>query len=324
MKNRRKILVLLCIAIACSGCSAAPKETEQLFRPDTVVNIPLNPEVTEVTPETEEQTVPEETAAETERPTEETQAPAKTTTSTKSTTTKSTSSSKTSGSKNTTKATEPIETQPPVTEAPETQPSQTEIPETQLTAMEAAEADSSGTETVETDPPETEAAETEPSETETADTEPPEAEETETEPPETQSPEAAIYDISDYVAGGLEYGVVDQINACRTEEGLEPLSMSGTLCGIASVRAYEVCLSWSHTRPNGSEWQSVLSDYGYGYGAAEEDLVHTAGFDAASIVSKWMDSDSSRADILSADFTTIGVGVYSVDGTVFLAAIFVG
>lgn len=286
-----------------SGCSAGPQETEQLFHSDTVVNIPLNPETAEPTQmATEEETFPEETTVETKAATEPTQGSSKATTSTKSTSTKSSSSktsgsktsSGTSGSKTTTKATEP-----PATAAPATEPPVTEPPETQ--------------------PPVTESVETEPPATEPSETAPPE-----TEPPETVSPEAAIYDISDYAAGGLEYAVVDQINACRAEEGLDALSMSGTLCGIASVRAYEVCLSWSHTRPNGSGWQSVLSDYGYGYGTAAEDLVHTAGFDGAAIVSKWMSSDGSRADILSADFTTIGVGVYSVDGTVFLAAIFVG
>ena len=278
------ILAFLVLGLMLPGCSPAPQESEQLFYGDTVVNIPLNPETEEPTQMTE--TVPAETEAETEPATEPTQA--STQTATKTTTTKSTSSkttsSKTTSSKTTTKATEPPATEPPVTEPPATEPPETEPPVT----------------------------------------EPPATEPPATEPPATESPEAAIYDISDYAAGGLEYAVVDQINACRAEEGLEPLSMSGTLCGIASVRAYEVCLSWSHTRPNGSGWQSVLSDYGFGYSTAAEDLVHTAGFDGASIVSKWMGSDGSRADILCADFTTIGVGIYSVDGTVFLAAIFVG
>lgn len=293
-----------------SGCTGTAENTEQLFYSDTVVNIPLNPETTEAEA-TEEATLPEETAAETLAPTEPTEE-TKATATTKTTTTKSSSSSKTSSSKtSSTSKTTTKATEPPATEAPATQPTETQPPVT---------------ENVETAPPETEteAPATEVPPTEVPATEIPAAEIPETEPPATQSPEEAVYDISDYAVGGLEYGVVEQINACRAAEGLEPLSMSGTLCGIASVRAYEVCQSWSHTRPNGSGWQSVLSDYGYGYGAAAEDLVHSAGFDAASIVAKWMGSDGSKADILSADFTAIGVGVYNVDGTTFIAAIFVG
>lgn len=296
MKKELRTLILVCMALSVilTGCTGATQNAEQLFNSDTVVNIPLNPEPTETEAATEEVTVPEETEAETQAPTEATEeTTAKKTTTTKSTSSKTTSSksssNKTTSNKTSTKATEPPATQPP-----------------------------------ETQPPVTEPEETAPLETEPPATEVPETEVPETEPPATQSPEEAVYDISDYAVGGLEYGIVEQINACRTAEGLEPLSMSGYLCGIASVRAYEVCLSWSHTRPNGSGWQSVLSDYGYGYSVAAEDLVHSAGFDAASIVGKWMGSDGSCADILSADFTTIGVGVYNAGGATFIAAIFVG
>lgn len=139
-------------------------------------------------------------------------------------------------------------------------------------------------------------------------------------PPETVSPEAAVYEISDYVPGGLEYAVAEQINFCRVEAGLEPLAMDLRLSGISSVRAYEVCISWSHTRTNGSGWQTVLSDYGYGCSSAAELLAHAAGFDAASIVCKWMDMDGG-GDLLDPDFTVIGVGSYDENGTTFLAAI---
>lgn len=235
---------------------------------------------------------------------------------------------------------DPTETEPaeqeetvPETTVPETEAaleetkssSQTTTTKTTTTkTTTSGKTTSSKTSSGKTETKATEPAATETPATEAPATEPPAADPPETQPPETESSEAAVYHISGYTAGVLEYAVVDQINARRAEEGLEPLAMSGTLCGIASVRAYEVCLSWSHTRPNGSGWQSVLSDYGYGYSTAAEDLVHTAGFDGAAIVSKWMDSDGSRADILNPDFTTIGVGIYSADGTVFLAAIFVG
>lgn len=155
--------------------------------------------------------------------------------------------------------------------------------------------------------------------TEPAETIPPE-----TEPPVTEDPEPAVYEISDYIPAGLEYAIADQINACRAEAGLDSLCVDGTLCGVASVRAYEVRVLWSHTRPNGGGWQSALSDYGVSYSAAAEELVHTSGYDAASIVSKWMGNSSSQANLLSADFTTIGVGAYAVNGETYLAAIFIG
>lgn len=286
MKKELRTLILVCMALSIilTGCTGTTQNVEQLFNSDTVVDIPLNPEPTETEAVTEEVTVPEETEAETQTPTEATGETTAKKPTSKKSTSSKSSSNKTTSSKTTSNKTPTKATEPPATQPPVTEPEETVPPETET----------------------------------------PETEVPETEPPVPQSPEEAIYDISDYAVGGLEYGIVEQINACRTAEGLEPLSMSGYLCGIASVRAYEVSLSWSHTRPSGSGWQSVLSDYGYGYSVAAEDLVHSAGFDAASIVGKWMGSDGSRADILSADFTTIGVGVYNAGGATFVATIFVG
>lgn len=153
---------------------------------------------------------------------------------------------------------------------------------------------------------------------------PPETAPPETDPPDTEPPEPTAYDMSGYVPGALEYAVAEQINVYRAEAGLEPLSMDIRLSGIASVRAYEVLDCWSHTRPDGSEWQSVLSDNGCASSTAAEALAHATGFDSAAIVDKWMNSKSNKADLLNPDFTAIGVGSYTDNGMVFLAAILIG
>ena len=251
---KRIIAIALMLCLFLTGCGPTEEKTEQLFRTDTVVNIPLNPEETES--ETEAATQPETTEA-TEEIQEATE-PAKA--SSKSSSSK-TSSSKTSSStgKNTSKATEPPETTEPATE-----------------------------------------------------------------PPETESPAADVYDISDYCAGSFENAVTASINAYREEAGFAPLTLNGQLCGIASVRAYEVCVSWSHSRPNGGAWYSVLSDYGFGYGSAAEELARSAGYDADSVVGKWIGNESAAADLLDEAYTTIGVGIYDDDGTVYIAAILLG
>lgn len=257
---KRLIVLCMILSLFLSGCGLSRTEAERLFRTDTVVNIPLNPEETE-TPT--EDTIPEtsfieETEAPTETVPEETKAAASST--------KTSGGSKSSGSKTgaSTKPAAPKATEPPATQPPETEPPQTEA----------------------------------------------------TEPP--------VFDVSGYVPGNFEYAVAEQINACRTDAGLEPLSVNVTLCGIASVRAYEICQSWSHTRPDGNGWITVLSDYGFGCSCAAEELAHTTGYDAVSIVNKWMGAESNSADLLNPAYTTIGVGVYSANGSVFLAAILAG
>lgn len=305
MNHGRKIMIAVSFILGAilTGCTASGQNVDQLFRSDTVVNIPLNPESTELE-QTEGNMVLEETVLSTEVPAvEPTEASSGGNSGSKSGSSSKSSGSKTnsstaSGSKNTIKATEPT-TEPTAGEPAETETAQTLPPEPDQ---------------INTDPPETEPPETTP-----AETEPPF-----TDPPETEVPEAGNYDASGYSPGSLEYAVAEQINVCRAEAGLEPLLMDGGLSGVASVRAYEVSVSWSHTRPNGRGWQTVLPDYGWDYSAAAEELAHVAGFDAASVVSKWINADSSKADLLNPELTTIGIGIYTLEGTIFLAAIIIG
>lgn len=137
-------------------------------------------------------------------------------------------------------------------------------------------------------------------------------------------PEKDPYDISGHTVGSLEYGIHAAINAERTAAGLPELSLDGSLCAIASVRAYECSLYWSHTRPNGSDWSTVLSAYGYGgYSCAAENLLQSSdGMDAAGAVAIWASSDSHREKMCNPAFTRLGVGVYTSDGMIYLACIF--
>lgn len=186
----------------------------------------------------------------------------------------------------------------------------------------------------------TEAQQTKPSSTKA--TKPPSTKATK--PPETTAPETAAeteatlpatestepvaakpdpYDISGYTCGSLEYGIADAINARRREAGLPELSLGRKLSGIGSVRAYESSLTFSHTRPDGRNWSSVLGDYGYGCGHAGENLLQSSdGYTAADMVELWMGSAGHRANILDPEVTHLGVGVYRSGGMVYVATIF--
>ena len=211
----------------------------------------------------------------------------------------------------------PEETSPEITaEATETIPEETKAPVSSSKATGGSK--SSGSKTSSSAKPSAPKA-TEPPATEAPETEPPVAE-----PVQTEATEPPVFDISGYSPGSFEYAVAEQINACRADAGLDPVSVNVTLCGIASLRAWEISQSWSHTRPNGNGWKSVLSDYGFGYGCAAEELANTVGYNSDAVVSKWMCAESNSADILNPDFTTIGVGIYSADGVIYLAAILAG
>lgn len=188
------------------------------------------------------------------------------------------------------------------TEAEETQPTEQTVPETtgpakKPTGGSAKPSGSKGSSSGSS----SSAKQTEPPET-TAPTQPPVTEPTE--------PEDTLYDISGYAVGALEQQIAERINQYRVEAGLSPLTFDSYLCAVASARGYEASSYWSHSRPDGRHFSTVLGDYGYGASVADELLVHGSG-DAAAIVDMWMNSESHRNILMSPSYTTVGVGVYS-------------
>lgn len=218
-------------------------------------------------------------------------------------------------------------------------PADTTVLPADTTSVETTAAETTAVETTAAEE-NTEAQQTKPSSTKA--TKPPSTKATK--PPETTAPETAAeteatlpatestepvaakpdpYDISGYTCGSLEYGIADAINARRREAGLPELSLGRKLSGIGSVRAYESSLTFSHTRPDGRNWSSVLGDYGYGCGHAGENLLQSSdGYSAADMVELWMGSAGHRANILDPEVTHLGVGVYRSGGMVYVATIF--
>ena len=152
-------------------------------------------------------------------------------------------------------------------------------------------------------------------------TEPKETEPPVTEPPETEPPQ---YDIWDYEVGSLEYDMAARINEHRSEAELSELAFDEWLCAIASQRSFELSSLWSHTRPDGRGYATVLSDYGYGAGTVTELLVYDSGNgDGTAMADRWWESDSHRESLLG-DYHTVGVGVYRVDGLTYVTCLLVG
>ena len=169
-----------------------------------------------------------------------------------------------------------------------------------------------------TEAPATEPVVTEPSVTEAPATEPVVTESIVTEPPATEPP---LYDIGHYQPGNLEYEMLERINEYRAEEALDALWMDTWLCAIASCRSYEASLVWSHTRPDGRHFATVLTDYGYSARAVQELMVYDSGSgDAVAIVDRWMASNAHR-ELLLADYTTAGIGVYRANGLIYVTCL---
>lgn len=223
---------------------------------------------------------------------------------------------------------DPVPTEPPATEAPggSGQITATEPPVTEPEATEPPTENPGGHDQITgKDPDSTEPPATEESggNGQITGTEPPATEPPATEPPVTEPPatEPPLYDISDYVVGSLEYAILDRINEYRLEEGLEELYLDEYLCAIASYRGYEASRVWSHTRPDGRSYATVLDDNGYGAVAAGELLGYSTGSGAA-VADKWMNSESHR-DLLMGSSSTVGIGIYYAGGVIYVACLLV-
>ena len=106
---------------------------------------------------------------------------------------------------------------------------------------------------------------------------------------------------------------LDKCNAQRSSAGLGSLSWSDGLESCAMVRAQEAVTTWSHTRPNGSDWWTVNSNLMYGENLAK-------GYSTADeAVNAWMNSQSHRENILYSGFKTCGIAIYETGGSWYWA-----
>ena len=98
--------------------------------------------------------------------------------------------------------------------------------------------------------------------------------------------------------------VLNQVNSERIAQGLNELTMDKTLTEIAMQRAEEISLYFSHTRPNGTQWNTINTQIMHGENIAAGDST------AKATMSQWMNSQSHKENILYEDFNSIGIGCF--------------
>ncbi len=103
----------------------------------------------------------------------------------------------------------------------------------------------------------------------------------------------------------FEEEVLRLTNEERAKVGLNPLSNSPQYYSYAKVRVREIVDKFSHTRPDGSDFDSGMT----GFLAAGENLA--GGLPTPEqVVRAWMESKGHRENILRPDFTHLSVAVY--------------
>lgn len=115
--------------------------------------------------------------------------------------------------------------------------------------------------------------------------------------------------------------VLRLVNIERAKEGLSQLTTNSTLEKAAYIRSQEIKQSFSHTRPNGSSFSSILKEMNISYQAAGENIAYGQKTPEA-VVNAWMNSSGHRANIMSKNFNKLGVGCYISNNVVYWTQIF--
>jgi uncharacterized protein YkwD len=128
----------------------------------------------------------------------------------------------------------------------------------------------------------------------------------------------------------LEADFTRSVNAERAAAGLPALAVDGTLVNIARLRSNDMASRnyFSHTSPEGQTAFTLLDQWGVSYSWAGENLArnnYPLEETVAVAVRDLMASPPHRANILSPNYTRIGIG-YAEDasGMRYYTMIFVG
>lgn len=118
--------------------------------------------------------------------------------------------------------------------------------------------------------------------------------------------------------------VIDLVNKERKNQGLFALKSDAALQAAAAIRAKELEKKFDHTRPDGRDCFTVLGENGVSYMAAGENIA-MGQTSAGEVVKAWMNSPGHRENILSKDFSSIGVGYYKDSrGVIWWVQLFIG
>lgn len=116
--------------------------------------------------------------------------------------------------------------------------------------------------------------------------------------------------------------VVELVNEERAKAGLNPLALKKETEAAALIRAQEIVTSFSHTRPDGRAFSTVLTDNKIPFRGAGENIAWGQKT-PEEVMNAWMNSDGHRANILNAKYTEIGVGYYqSANGRSYWTQLF--
>lgn len=143
----------------------------------------------------------------------------------------------------------------------------------------------------------------------------PDIQKPDTQNPDTQKPDTQKPDIQKPTPPSTDQNrsyaqqVIDLVNDERSKAGLSAITEATDVSAAAAIRAQEITSNFSHTRPDGTYYNTVLDQSGISYWGSGENIAYGQKT-PAEVMNGWMNSQGHRANILNASYTKIGVAYY--------------
>ncbi|MCG9480037.1 MAG: DUF4214 domain-containing protein [Actinomycetia bacterium] len=139
--------------------------------------------------------------------------------------------------------------------------------------------------------------------------------------------QAAAPQVSSANLNGYEQQILNQINAIRQANGLNALAANQALTNIARQRSADMLSRgyFSHYTPEGTNIFNYLKANGIGYRNAGENLAQSQPASAGSpevFANAWMNSPTHAANILRAQYGSIGIGIAENGGRRVVTTVF--
>lgn len=123
--------------------------------------------------------------------------------------------------------------------------------------------------------------------------------------------------------------VIDFVNQERESRGKAALERNNELMDNAALRAEEISEQFTHSRPDGSSYNTVVTIKNFGVG---ENIEATGGINVANsdiealakhLVKQWMASPGHKRNILDSRYKETGVGIYVYDNNIYASQLFI-
>lgn len=144
--------------------------------------------------------------------------------------------------------------------------------------------------------------------------------------PDKISPSQIIKVPTSTEATTLEGQVVVLVNKERAKVGLAPLKANWELSRVARYKSQDMIDKnyFSHTSPTYGSPFDMMKNFGITYMSAGENIAYGQPT-ASSVMTGWMSSPGHKANILSKNYSEIGVGAAKkADGTIYWTQQFIG